>query len=443
MKKVVFLIVCFFCGISSSWALTLTCPEVASPGEIVRCHLVEENGTGLKVKYQLDSGITYQSLHLGSSWKSYYDGVDGFSIGNVGSSDSASVDIDFKIGMDVVVNKDYAIQLVEVEKSASDYSLVKLENVNQKIKIVSDVNTLDGLEISNGKLSPTFGKNVTSYKATVQSDKVVIKAVASDSGAKIEGDVGEKSLNYGGNTFVVKVISPRGNERKYSIYITRPFAIVQKDSDISLKSLSVSSGTLNFKADQFLYDIQVGYDVDNIEVVAVPNSEKAKVEIQKEEKLIVGENTINVVVTAEDGTVGTYVIIVNRAEKLSDDASIKSLVVKGYELDFKSDVYQYELEIEKEEKLDIEVELNDEKAKYQIKGNNNLKDKSVIEIVVTAEDGSEQSYQINIVKLGENTSSSILNYIKIVPLISFIILISIILIVKKLRDKVRKKNEEI
>ena len=108
------------------------------------------------------------------------------------------------------------------------------------------------------------------------------------------------------------------------------------------------------------------------------------------EKIVVGENTVKINVTAEDGTVGTYVIVVNRKEKLSSDNSIKSLVIKGYELDFKSDIYQYNLQIDGEEKLDINIELNDEKAKYKIKGNNNLKNKSIIEIEVTAEDGMEE-----------------------------------------------------
>ena len=33
MRKFIFLLICFFFGISSSFALSIDCPEVLSPGE--------------------------------------------------------------------------------------------------------------------------------------------------------------------------------------------------------------------------------------------------------------------------------------------------------------------------------------------------------------------------------------------------------------------------
>ena len=382
MKKIICFIICFFLVINVVSAVELSCPEFASPGEVIQCHMDSEETTGMKAKYQLDTGVIYQSLVVNGFGKSYYHGTEGFSVGNVGNNDSLSIGINFKIGMDVQVNQNYYVRLVDIEKSTLDYQSENLDDISSKIFVVSDVNTLESLEVSNGTLSPLFSKDVTSYEATIQSDKVVIKAVASDSSAKVEGDIGEKTLNYGGNAFTIRVTSVRGNVREYKIYITRPLdevkneekvEEVKKSSDILLKSLSLSQGKIEFQKDKFLYDVSVNYDIENIEVVAIPNSEKAKVEIQYPEKLIVGENTIRVIVTAEDGTVGTYVIIVNKKDKLSSDASIKSLVIKGYDIDFKSDVYQYDLQIDDEEKLDILIELNDGKAKYKIKGNNNLK----------------------------------------------------------------------
>ena len=117
------------------------------------------------------------------------------------------------------------------------------------------------------------------------------------------------------------------------------------------------------------------------------------------------------------------------------------MVIKGYELDFKSDIYQYNLQIDGEEKLDINIELNDEKAKYKIKGNNNLKNKSIIEIEVTAEDGSKQGYKINIIKVNENNSISIISSVKLFPLVGFILLIIIVLVIKKIRNKITKNKD--
>ena len=219
MKKFIYFICCFFFMTNVAGAVTFTCPEFASPGEVIRCHLEEGEITGMKSQYQLDSGVIYQGLKVNDLGKSYYDEVEGFSVGNV-SSNNVSFDIDLKIGMDVKINQDYYVRLVNVEKSTLDYQYNKLEDISSKIFVVSDVNTLDNLAISNGTLSPDFDKNITSYKATVKSNKVVIKAIASDSSAKVEGDIGEKILNYGGNTFSIKVTSVRGNAREYTMSLT-------------------------------------------------------------------------------------------------------------------------------------------------------------------------------------------------------------------------------
>jgi hypothetical protein len=48
--------------------------------------------------------------------------------------------------------------------------------------------------------------------------------------------------------------------------------------------------------------------------------------------------------------------------------------------------------------LDINIELDSENATYTISGNENLKNKSRINIIATAQDGSTTTYLINIRK---------------------------------------------
>ena len=381
---------------------------------------------------------------INSSWSSYYDGVDGFSIGNVNNQDSLVMDINVRVDMNALVNKDYTLELVDIEGNNNEYKSVSLDDVSCIIKLLSDINTLESLVVEGVNLSPKFDKNVFSYSGVTKKDKINIKAVSSDIDSKIEGDIGEKTLNIGVNTFIIKVTSPRGNVKEYKLYITREFEKVddkenEKSNDATLKSLSLSNGKINFKSDNFLYNVDVGYDVDNIEVEAIPNDSKAKVEIVRSDVLEVGKNTIEVIVTAEDGTKAIYVVIINRKEKLSSDASIKDLVIKNYDLEFKTDIYNYVLAIDGEKKLDIKVILNDNKAKYTIKGNNDLNGDSIIEIEVIAEDGSSQVYKIDINKLSESNSNIIIQYIKIIPLIGFIILIGIVLVIKIIKTIHNKK----
>lgn len=435
MKKIIFFINCFLLGINNVLALTMTCPEIASPGEVIKVHIEDDKYNGVKSK--LESDFKYQDITLNNPWKRYYEGYDGFVVGNVSNQDKMLMDIELKIDINKEINKDYTIELSEIVASDNEYKGINLDNLSCKVKLVSDINALDNIEIDGIKLNPKFNKNTYSYEATTKMDKVNIKAILSDKDSKIEGDVGEKKLNLGVNTFNIKVTSARGNIREYKIYITRE--VEKKSSDVTLKSLSLSSGKIDFDKNKFLYSVDVNYDIDNIEVEAIPNDSKSRIEIEKQDKLLVGKNTINIKVIAEDGSVGTYTIVINRKDKLSGDASIKNLMIKNYNLNFSSDIYNYDLLIDGEERLDIEVILNDEKAKYKIIGNNNLKNNSVIKIEVTAEDGNTLIYKINISKLGETNSNSIINYIQLLPLIIVIILFFTILIVKLIKKLVNQK----
>ena len=438
MRKIIFFVSCFFIMINTVRAVSMNCPSAVSPGELFEIYLEEDNYNGLKLKYDFAEGFIYQDVSFGDSLKSYYDGINGFSVGNVQNGNKLTMSIKVKVNTGVRIDNEYTLKLTNIEGNDKDYKFIKLDDVSCALRVVSDINTLDSLVVDGVTLNPGFDKNVVSYSGVTTKDKVTIRATASDKDSKVYGDIGEKRLDIGVNTFSIKVVSVRGNEKEYKVYITRND--VKKNSDITLKSLTISNGKLNFKKDTFLYSVSVGSEVESVDVVAVPNDEKASVEIIKSDTLSYGENTIKVIVTAEDGTKGTYVINLNRANKLSGDATIRYLNIKNYNINFSSDVYEYDLFIDGERKLDIDVTLNDEKAKYTIVGNRDLKDGSVISIKVVAEDASELVYMINVFKKDESNSGVINDYIKLVPLVCFVILVVGILVIKLVKGRVAKEK---
>lgn len=451
MKKMLFFVSCFIVMINSVDAVTLTCPEIVSPGELVNCEIKDNEYIGLKAKYKIDKELEYKTLSLSSNWKKYYASLTGFSIGNVNSDEKISMSLNLKILDNAKINQDYYVKLTEVEAVDVNYKYVKLDDLSSKIKVVSNVNTLKSLVVSEHTLSPKFSSDINSYKLTTEKDTVTIKAVPNDELATVSGDVGVKKLQYGSNVFVINVKSVKGEIRKYYIYITRKYKEVEKSNsntlsnDITLKSLSLSYGKIEFDKSKFLYSVDVDYEVESIEVKAIPTNKKAAVKIEKPDKLEVGKNNISVIVTAEDGTVGRYIVVVNRQEKLEDDATIKNLNISGYTIDFKSDVYEYELEIGNEEKLDIEVELNSDKATYKIIGNKDLKNNSVINIQVKAEDGTINNYKIKIIRQNEKNSNSIFEKIDVIPLAGFVGLVVVVLIVKIIKTRriaLKNKNDD-
>ena len=89
-----------------------------------------------------------------------------------------------------------------------------------------------------------------------------------------------------------------------------------KSADATLGSLTVSSGTLSpaFNANTTNYTVEVPNDVSSITIDAIANSSAATISGTGTKSIIVGNNTFNIVVTAEDGTTKIYTIVINRSD---------------------------------------------------------------------------------------------------------------------------------
>lgn len=89
----------------------------------------------------------------------------------------------------------------------------------------------------------------------------------------------------------------------------------KKSSNASLGSLVISAGTLSpeFSAATKDYTATVDYSCSSLAVTANPADSKASVtSVTGNDSLEVGENTVSVVVTAEDGSTSTYNIVITR-----------------------------------------------------------------------------------------------------------------------------------
>lgn len=89
----------------------------------------------------------------------------------------------------------------------------------------------------------------------------------------------------------------------------------KKSSNATLGSLVISAGTLSpeFSAATKDYTATVDYSCSSLAVTANPADSKASVtSVTGNDSLEVGENTVSVVVTAEDGSTSTYNIVVTR-----------------------------------------------------------------------------------------------------------------------------------
>ena len=446
----------------------MTCNQDVITKDSVSCSIKGNTTTttiAVSLKVQTGSNITFKSFTPSSVWQG--DGEDGnvdlYTANDIlGKYDIGTLNLNVE---SLYQGLDTSITLYSVSVYDRDGKETKLDNYTKKIRIASNDNTLSSLNITSGLLNPTFSSNITTYSATVNTDRITINATANNDKAKVEGDIGTKKLNYGNNTFKINVLSESQEIKTYTININRlnnentttnnssntnnentttnnsgntnnQSNNVQKSSNNYLKDIKLSYGNITLENDKFEYDLNIPYDIDSIDVNAITEDSNAKVEISGNNDLKVGLNQIKILVTAEDNTTKTYIINVTRKEEgytLSNNNYISKLTITGYNLNFNKDILKYNLKIKKEKRLDINIELEDKKSNYKIIDNNNLKNNSIIKIIVTAEDNTTRTYEIHI----KNTDKII--KIIFISIITILILINIIRLVIKYRSKLWKK----
>lgn len=86
----------------------------------------------------------------------------------------------------------------------------------------------------------------------------------------------------------------------------------EKSTNNYLELITISSGSISFSKDKLIYDVVVKNNVKNILISAKTEDEKAKVEGDGRFNLNIGNNTIKINVTAEDGTQRTYTLNIYR-----------------------------------------------------------------------------------------------------------------------------------
>lgn len=411
--------------------LSLNCPESGKAGETISCCISASssaNINGVTANYNFDSGVSLVSFTPSSGLSNYGSSVKGFAVGNtngVGNSTKVGT-LKVTLPSNATSNQTYKIGLTNVGGSDTNFDDLSGSSVSKSVRIKSNINTLSSLSISGANIN--FSENNTSYSATVSSETIVISATAKDSRASVSG-TGTKTLNYGNNTFNITVTSEDGNKKVYTISINRPVPApsdntpskteekkenknpnnsnstggnntTSKSSNALLKSLVIGGTNISFSQSVFNYETNVEYDTDKITIEAVAADSKSKVTIPTNLDLTVGRNEFLVTVTAEDGSTKVYTIIVNRKEEgiiISNNNNLASLEIVDHNINFNKDTYDYEITTNLDS-LEIKASAEDEKAKIEIVGNENLENGSKIIVRVTAEDGSTKEYNINIKK---------------------------------------------
>ncbi len=242
---------------------------------------------------------------------------------------------------------------------------------------------LRSLTISGVRLNPSFSGNQTVYKANVGHDvtQVNVDAITSDLNATAQyGQV--QTLNVGDNYVDINVASESGLRKTYTVVIHREGADDNTLTDVFVNDQHQE----DFSNDVRSYTYRFPYEVETFKLDAHANHEKATVSGLKEYPLTVGENTIIMNVTAENGEVVTFKYSVTRDP--INSAKLKQLKVQNYPFEngFDPARTHYMLTVDNEmTSLQMDFEKIDPKAKVVVRGNENfIEGRNVVEIEVTS-----------------------------------------------------------
>ena len=247
---------------------------------------------------------------------------------NIGATISGDVDTNISIDLDVpktltiiVTNADgyysqeYKVNIVH--KKPIDPSL-------KELKISSDGKNLP--------LSPLFSSIIKEYTMDLSGDyknkTILIEGNTIDSGTTITG-LGNKTLKTGLNKIEIITLATDGSTITYTINIT-----VNKNSDASLSSIIVTDAGNTFKnlksefplSPKFdptvlKYSINAGYTTKkvNINAKTMDNDATIKIDDLGKKDLVIGINTFEITVTAEDGiTKKIYTIDIEAKQPIND-----------------------------------------------------------------------------------------------------------------------------
>ena len=216
-----------------------------------------------------------------------------------------------------------------------------------------------------------------------------------------------------------------------------------------LKKLSDKGLDEYFTFSKFItkYKIDVLYELDEINLTYEPNVEGADVRIEGNQKLELGLNIIDIYVTSpnlESQTCYTLEITrLPRGEAIyypEKDATLKKLTVKGYPFDFESIINEYTIKVDSTvNQLDITAYTTVDGAHTLIEGNNDIKNKSTVSIIVTSKDNSvKNTYSILVLKEKEAADYSSYIYLGVIVLVLLIVIIFIVKSSSKRNSEVEK-----
>ena len=205
----------------------------------------------------------------------------------------------------------------------------------EKTKEEKSNKNLSSLEVVGYNLNPYFNKNNLTYTVIIPEDVTSLEINAEP---EAEGAIarvsGNTKLTKNENTISVRVTAQDGTSKVYTITVLK-----EPEVNLKLSSLQIEGIDLEpvFDSDTFYYTSSlIDTELTSLNVNAVANENDANIEITGADKLVDGENLINIIVSNEDDTtiyqVNLEVDMLGEKEKEKDNVITRVRKIINYTL---------------------------------------------------------------------------------------------------------------
>jgi len=212
-------------------------------------------------------------------------------------------------------------------------------------------------------------------------------------------DLSCTSANSGTITFSVTGDITSGSGETKDISLNKNVTVKPpKSGNNNLSSLSIDGVSLSPSFNASTTSYTASTEKSSININATKEDSNASISGTGIKNLNYGNNTFNIIVTAENGTKKTYTITVNRIDTRSTNNNLKSLSVDSGSLNptFNKNTTSYTVSTENSS-IKINGTVEDSKSSVSGLGTKNLNyGNNTFNIEVTAENGSKKTYTITV-----------------------------------------------
>ena len=286
---------------------------------------------------------------------------------------------------------------------------------NDKLEFLENANDKDNINVINNKINYIWfdrsGKsevtgNIKTFRFKAKKDGSVTFSI---NGNFYTNKAQEVDTSF--NSLQVNIIDVNNNKSVLQKQVEEEIGESNNISNSKLQNLRLNIEGLvpEFNKDVFDYYLTINNNINNLEILTVPENKNSKIEITGNENLREGLNIIEVQITSEDNSSSTsYIINVTKTNNIEDaNTNLETLAIQNYLLypNFDNTVTNYNVEVANDtDNINLLAIPEDEEAKVEIDKNDKLQEgNNTIKITVMAKNNyTKKVYNINVYKRNEN-----------------------------------------